>query len=256
VTLLAGRRALVVGAGSGIGRAVAAAFLAEGASVAGIDVVGERVEALAAAGVLAVAGDAADAAGCTGAVGEAIDALGGLDVLVNCVGLFDFRRGLGDLSVAELDAGCDEVFAVNVKSHLLSVHAALGALRASRGGVILTASTSSFLPERGGVLYVASKYALRGVVASLARELAPDVRVNAVAPGATAGTDLRGLRSLGEAERAIGDGPEREADIRDRSPLGVALDGAEVAASYVFLASDAARGMSGRFLHPDGGAQL
>ena len=79
----------------------------------------------------------------------------------------------------------DELFHANVASPLLGVHAALDALTASRGSVVLTCSTSGFYPGRGGVLYVASKFAVRGLVVALAHELAPDVRVNAVAPGGT-----------------------------------------------------------------------
>ena len=75
---------------------------------------------------------------------------------------------------------------------IVSVQASLPALAASRGNVVLTCSTSGFYPGRGGTLYVASKFAVRGLVVALAHELAPDVRVNAVAPGGTLGTDLRG----------------------------------------------------------------
>jgi NAD(P)-dependent dehydrogenase (short-subunit alcohol dehydrogenase family) len=182
-----------------------------------------------------------------------VSAFGGLDVLVSCVGRFDFYRGLGTLSRDELDAGFDEAFAVNVKSLLVSVHAALPALRASRGAIVLTASTSSFAPGRGGVLYVASKFAVRGLVVGLAHELAPEVRVNGVAPGGTLRTDLRGMASLGLEHERLDDRPHREDDLRARTPLQVALTADDQAASYVFLASDAARGMTGTFLHPDGG---
>jgi NAD(P)-dependent dehydrogenase (short-subunit alcohol dehydrogenase family) len=109
---------------------------------------------------------------------------------------------------------------------------------------------------RGGVLYVASKFAVRGVVTALAHELAPDIRVNGVAPGGTVATDLRGLAALGQNERSLGATPEREADVRRRSPLGTALTPADVAASYVYLASDESRGTTGHFLHPDGGANV
>ena len=77
--------------------------------------------------------------------------------------------------------------------------------------------------------------------------------MNGVAPGGTLGTDLRGLSSLGLADRSLGATPNRDADLRARTPLEVALSAADIAASYVFLASDEARGMTGRFLHPDGG---
>jgi NAD(P)-dependent dehydrogenase (short-subunit alcohol dehydrogenase family) len=187
------------------------------------------------------------------AVDSLVDVHGGIDTLVQCVGLFDFYRGLKDLSEEELDQAFGEAFAVNVMSHLISVKSALPALVRSKGNVVLTASTSSFYPGRGGILYVASKFAVRGIVTSLAHELAPDVRVNAVAPGGTVGTDLRGFSGLGLGDRSLGGAPDRAAEIAARSPLGVALTPADVSESFVFLASDAARGMTGRFLHPDGG---
>ena len=143
-----------------------------------------------------------------------------------------------------------------LRHHHRAVRAALPHLRRSKGSVILTLSTSSFGPGRGGVLYVASKFALRGIVLSLAHELAPEVRVNGVAPGGTLDTDLRGLRSLGLGDRSLGAAPGRADDLKARTSLGVALTPADHAASFVFLASDAARGMTGRFLHPDGGAGL
>ena len=111
---------------------------------------------------------------------------GGLDVLVSCVGLFDFYRGARDLARDDVRPAFDELFHANVASPLLAVHAALDALTASRGAVVLTCSTSGFYAGRGGVLYVASKFAVRGLVVALAHELAPDIRVNAVAPGGTA----------------------------------------------------------------------
>jgi len=254
---LAGKRTLVVGAGSGIGRAVVDAFLADGALVAAMELDADKCEGLAAAGdVVVTRGDATSWTDTGAALGATLDAFGGLDVLVNCVGRFDFYRGLGSLTREELDASFDEGFLVNVKSHLISVHAALPALQASRGSVVLTVSTSGFYPGRGGIVYVASKFALRGVVVSLAHELAPLVRVNGVAPGGTVGTDLRGLAALGLGGRRLDDGADRAEELRSRTALEVALTPADHAASFVFLASDAARGMTGEFLHPDGGASV
>jgi NAD(P)-dependent dehydrogenase (short-subunit alcohol dehydrogenase family) len=103
------------------------------------------------------------------------------------------------------------------------------------------------------VLYVASKFAVRGLVTTLAHELAPDVRVNGVAPGGTLGTDLRGLGSLGLDARSLGETPGRAAELAGRVPLRVALSGADHAWSYVFLASDRSRGITGGAVHPDGG---
>jgi NAD(P)-dependent dehydrogenase (short-subunit alcohol dehydrogenase family) len=103
---------------------------------------------------------------------------------------------------------------------------------------------------------VASKFAVRGCVIALAHEFAPDVRVNGVAPGGTLGTELTGPRSLGLADRSLGSAPGREQDLRARTPLQVALTGEDHAGSYVFLASDRARGITGTILHPDGGMSI
>jgi len=254
---LEGKRALVVGAGSGIGRGVVDAFRAEGALVGALEIDAAKCDALAESGPgPVVCGDATSRAANEDAVAAMLDTHGGLDVLVNCVGLFDYYLGLGEIDDDRFDDAFAEAMDVNVRSHLLSVRAALEPLRAARGSVVLTCSTSSFTPGRGGILYVASKFALRGCVTALAHELAPEVRVNGVAPGGTTGTDLRGLRSLGLHDRSLGDTPDRAQSIRDRSPLAVALSGDDHAQSYVFLASDASRGMTGRFLHPDGGANI
>ncbi len=252
---LEGRRALVVGAGSGIGRAVVDAFRAEGARVAVLERDAAKCKALGEElpEVPCVVGDATTREANEEAVALTLGEFGGLDVLVNCVGVFDFYRGIGELDAEQLDSAFCEMFSVNVKSHLHSVKAALPALRESRGCVLLTESTSAYYPGRGGVLYVSSKFAVRGLVTALAHELAPEVRVNGVAPGGTVGTDLRGLGSLGLEERRLDDSPGREAELSARVPLHVALTGLDHAWSYVFLASERARGITGDVVHSDGG---
>jgi NAD(P)-dependent dehydrogenase (short-subunit alcohol dehydrogenase family) len=252
---LDGRRALVVGAGSGIGRAVVDAFRAEGAQVAVLERDEAKCAKLAAEipGLPVVTGDATTRAANDEAVAAAVAAFGGLDVLVNCVGVFDFYRGLGEIDADRIDDAFDEMFSVNVKSHLHSVKAALPALRESRGSIVLTESTSAYYPGRGGALYVSSKFAVRGLVTALAHELAPEIRVNGVAPGGTLNTDLRGLGSLGLDDRRLDDTPGREAELAGRVPLHVALSGEDHAWSYVFLASARSRGITGGVAHPDGG---
>ncbi|MEU4670444.1 3-(cis-5,6-dihydroxycyclohexa-1,3-dien-1-yl)propanoate dehydrogenase [Amycolatopsis sp. NPDC023774] len=253
---LEGRRALVVGAGSGIGRAVVDAFRSEGARVAVLERDAGKAAALEAEvpDVPVTVGDATTRAANDTAVAAAVTAFGGLDVLVNCVGVFDFYRSIEDLDADVLDDAFDEMFRTNVKSHLHSVKAALPELkRSGHGVVLLTESTSSYYPGRGGVLYLSSKFAVRGLVTALAHDLAPEIRVNAVAPGGTLGTDLRGLPSLGTAERSLGDAPRRAEELAARVPLHVALSGEDHAWSYVFLASDRARGITGQAVHPDGG---
>jgi len=255
---LDGKRALVAGAGSGIGRAVLGAFAAEGARVAALELDEAKAGRLAAElpGSVVTRGDATALADARAAVRAAVGAFGGLDVLVNCVGIFDFYRGIADLGDDQIDAAFDEIFSVNVKSQLVTVRAALPELRRAAGSVVLTVSTSGFYPGRGGVLYVASKFAVRGCVIALAHELAPEVRVNGVAPGGTLGTELTGPRSLGLDGRVLGAAAGREQDLRDRTPLRVALTGADHAGSYVFLASDRARGITGTVVHSDGGAGI
>jgi NAD(P)-dependent dehydrogenase (short-subunit alcohol dehydrogenase family) len=253
---LEGKRALVVGAGSGIGRAVVDAFLAEGARVAVLERDAEKGAALAEAlpDVPVTVGDATTRAANDEAVASAVAAFGGLDVLVSCVGIFDFYRSIEDLDADVIDKAFDEMFHPNVKSHLHSVKAALPALKESgRGSILLTESTSAYYAGRGGVLYLASKFAVRGLVTALAHDLAPEIRVNGVAPGGTLGTDLRGLPSLGLDERSLGATPDRAAEMAARVPLRVALSGEDHAWSYVFLASDRARGITGGSVHPDGG---
>lgn len=252
---LAGRRALVVGAGSGIGRAVVDAFRSEGAQVAVLERDPGKCDKLAAEipELPIVVGDATTREANEAAVAATVDAYDGLDVLVNCVGIFDFYQGIDELPGDRLDQAFDEIFRTNVKSQLHSVKAALPHLRAEVGSVILTESTSAYFPGRGGVLYVSSKFAVRGLVIAMAHELAPDVRVNGVAPGGTLNTDLRGLASLGLDAKRLDDTPGREAALAGRVPLQVALSGADHAWSYVFLASNRARGITGTVVHPDGG---
>lgn len=257
MTRLSGRRALVVGAGSGIGRSVLDAFRREGASVAALELDPMKCQRLIEVGSgPVVQGDATEASANRRAVDAAVDNFGGLDILVCCVGIFDFYQGIADLATDDISPAFDEMMRTNVLSYLLAVDAAEPHLREAAGSIILTASTSSFRPGRGGILYVASKFAVRGCVISLAHELAPDIRVNGVAPGGTLGTDLRGLRALGSDQRSLGTDPGRGRAVAARSPLGVALDADDQAESFVFLASDAASGMTARFLHPDGGAGI
>ncbi|MGH3971092.1 MAG: 3-(cis-5,6-dihydroxycyclohexa-1,3-dien-1-yl)propanoate dehydrogenase [Mycobacterium sp.] len=253
---LDGKRALVVGAGSGIGRAVVDAFRAEGARVAVLERDRGKCETLRheLPEVPVVEGDATARQANERAVTAAVDAFGGLDTLVNCVGIFDFYKGITDIDADELSKAFDEMFRTNVLSHLQSVKAAVPALRAQAGAsIVLTESASSFYTGRGGVLYVSSKFAVRGLVTTLAYELAPHIRVNGVAPGGTLNTDLRGLKSLSLNNVRLNDTPNRARDLAARTPLNVALSAEDHAWSFVFLASDRSRGITASTTHSDGG---
>ncbi|WP_036466842.1 3-(cis-5,6-dihydroxycyclohexa-1,3-dien-1-yl)propanoate dehydrogenase [Mycobacterium genavense] len=254
-----GKRALVVGGGSGIGRAVVDAFLAEDARVAVLERDPGKCEMLRTQRpeVRVVEGDAITGEANNRAVTAAVESFGGVDTLVNCVGVFDFYRGVADLDADHLTDAFDEMFRTNVLSHLQSVKAALPALQnGAEPSIILTESASSYHPGRGGVLYVSSKFAVRGLVASLTHELAPHIRVNGVAPGGSLNTDLRGLDSLGLKDTRLDDYPDRARDVAARTPLNVALSGADHAWSFVFLASGRSRGITGETIHPDGGFGL
>lgn len=255
---MTGKRALVVGGGSGIGRAVVEAFLAEGAAAVVLDRDAKKCASLSARfpQIVTVVGDATSREANEMAVDAANRELGGLDTLVNCVGVFDFYKGIADLDADVIDQAFDEMYSANVKSHIHSVKAALGSLQVSGGSVILTESTSSYYPGKGGVLYVSSKFAVRGLVAALGHELAPAIRVNGVAPGGTLNTDLRGLSSLGLNSVRLDDTLGEEHERAALSPLRLALSPADHAWAFVYLASDRSRGITGTVVHSDGGAAI
>src|SRR3954451_9803083 len=195
--------AIVTGAGSGLGRALVDRFVAEGARGVAVDREPGRVAHVedghggATAGVIA---DTTTADGNARAVEEALARFGRLDVFVANAGMFDYGAGLLDTPVDALERAFDELFAVNVKACLLGAKAAAPALAENRGCLLMTASMSSTHAGIGGVVYTASKHAVVGLVRQLAHELAPRVRVNAVAPGFMR-TDIRGPEALGQGDR-------------------------------------------------------
>jgi cis-3,4-dihydrophenanthrene-3,4-diol dehydrogenase len=253
---LEGQVALISGGASGIGLAVARRFVAEGARVVALDRHQARLETLTdelGARCLAIQGDAADPAVAEAAVARAINGFGRLDAVVANVGVFDWHKRLDRMSSAELLSAYDEIFRINVGSHLLLSREAYPHLKASNGSLTLTCSTASFRGGGGGALYTASKFAVRGLVYQLAHEWAPHVRVNGVAPGGTA-TALAGLESLGSAEREIGGDERILAAVGAATPLGFAAKPEDHAGIYVLLASrENARGMTGSVVVSDGG---
>lgn len=252
---LAGRVAVMIGAGSGIGRAALAAFLDAGARVLAMDVSADKCAEISRLGpeVVAEVGDATRYSDVRAALDAARSRFGRIDAAVSFVGVFDNYTALEAIAEDDLDRAFDEIFATNIKSALFTARAASPFLRHSRGTVILTLSSSSFYAGRGGTLYVTSKFALRGAVLQLAHELAPEVRVNGVAPGGTVRTDLRGMAALGQADLRLDDRPGRREQLEARTPLQMALTPEDHAPLYVFLASEAARSMTGEIIRSDGG---
>jgi NAD(P)-dependent dehydrogenase (short-subunit alcohol dehydrogenase family) len=180
------------------------------------------------------------------AVELAVQRFGRLDVFVANAGIYDNRRPLRSFSGLELDAAFDELFGINVKGYLLGALAAADALAKTRGCIIFTSSISGARAGFGGALYVAAKHAVNGLTKQLALELAPDVRVNAVAPGYVP-TGLSGIEALGQAASDSAPTPEQ-------MPLQTIASPDDYAGAYVFLASDAcSRTATGSIVTLDGG---
>jgi len=255
---LEGQVALVTGGGSGIGRAVVARFVEEGARVGVMDRVAARAEQLRAdfgGAVHAVAGDVTKLADNRRAVAGTVGAFGKLDVFVGNAGIFE-GRPFPDFSDDDLAAACDELLAVNVKGYVLGVKAALPELQKTKGSIVFTASVAGLNSGGGGVLYTASKHAVIGMIRELAVELAPDIRVNGVAPGGVI-TDLRGLAALQQEGRTHFTAPGTEKRLRERSPLGIVIQPEDLAAAFLFLASrENARAITGTVLTVDAGITL
>jgi NAD(P)-dependent dehydrogenase (short-subunit alcohol dehydrogenase family) len=256
---LDGQVALVTGGGSGIGRAIVARYIAEGARVGVL----ERVAARAAEvksefgdKLVSIAGDVTRLADNRRAVSDTVAAFGRLDVFVGNAGVFDNFAKLEELDDNQLGPAFDELFGVNVKGVLHGAKAALGELRKSHGCMIFTASVAGFNSNGGGAMYTGSKHAVVGIVKQLAVELAPEIRVNAVAPGGVP-TDLRGLGALGEEGRSHFQNPNTEERLRSGNPLGAVIQPSDLAAAYLFLASrENARTITGTVLGVDAGALL
>lgn len=180
---LAGKRALVTGAATGIGRSTVLALVQEGVTVAALDIdesaLAELVEAVPADKVVAVKADLSTGPGCTSAVEEALQRLGGLDILVNNVGAGAVRQ-FDDITDDEWQATMD----LNFMSYVRVTRACLPTLRQTPGAAIVNnASDLARQPEALPVDYAASKAAVLAVTKGLARKEGPAIRVNAVAPG-------------------------------------------------------------------------
>jgi NAD(P)-dependent dehydrogenase (short-subunit alcohol dehydrogenase family) len=256
---LDGDVALVTGGGSGIGRAVVARFVQEGARVGVLERVPARTAELRADfgdAVVAVPGDVTRPEDNARAVAETVRAFGRLDVFVGNAGVFDNFLPFVELSEERLSKAFDEMFAVNVKGYLLGAKAALPELSMTEGSIVFTASVAGFNSGGGGAIYTASKHAVVGLIRQLAVELGPRVRVNGVAPGGTI-TDLRGLAALGQDQRTHWTAPDAEERLRAGNPLGIAIQPSDLAGAYVLLASrTSGRAMTGEIITVDAGAGL
>lgn len=245
---LLGRKALITGGDSGIGRAVAIAFAREGADVAINYLPDEEedaravIELIEAEGRTAVAlpGDLREEAFCTELARRAAASLGGLDVLVNNAGRQQFCGSIRELTTEAFDA----TFKTNVYAMFWLTRAALSYL--SRGSAIInTSSVQAFSPSPVLLDYSQTKAAIVAFTRSLAQQLASEgIRVNAVAPG-----------PYWTVLQAFGGQPqEKLRDFGAGSPLGRPGQPAEIAPLYVTLASGEASYTSGQVWCSDGGS--
>lgn len=236
---LRGKIAAVTGGGRGLGRALVRALAAQGAEVA-FSYRESRTGAEQEAGVLrslgrrtvAIPADARVPGEMASFVDEAAATLGGLDVLVNNVGVFR-RASLEELTEEILD----EAFDVNVKAAVMAARAAAPHLRKQGGGAIVNvASLGGLMPWKSHLAYCASKAALIMATQCLALALAPEIRVNAVAPG-------------------ILEAPGADPRLLKKVPLGRFGGQAEVVEAVLYLASSAGY-TTGEVLRVDGGRAL
>jgi NAD(P)-dependent dehydrogenase (short-subunit alcohol dehydrogenase family) len=233
---LDGRKIIITGGASGIGRATAALFKLEGAAVAVLD------RAVSPDGNLSFEVDVSDAASVRCAVDAAAKALGGLDGVVNAAGIFS-GAGLGD-STQDL---FERTLAVNLTGTFLVVQAAAPHLLAAGGGSIVNIGSGVGITPTGpgSLAYVASKGGVIAMTKALAMELAPTVRVNVVCPGAV---DTPMTQSfLRDASGVV------DAAIASRYALKRPADASELAAAILFLTSGDASFVTGIVLPVDGG---
>jgi NAD(P)-dependent dehydrogenase (short-subunit alcohol dehydrogenase family) len=249
---LRGRSAIVTGAATGIGRAIATALAAQSIRVALADIDLAAAQAAAAAiggGAVGIGVDVRSRDSVEAAWRAAEAALGPVDILAANAGVSTMRRAV-DLT----DADWDFNFAVNARGVFLTNQIAARAFLArGRGTIVNTASLAAKVGAPLLAHYSASKFAVLGWTQALARELAPaGIRVNAVCPGFVR-TGMQSREVAWEAELR-GVTPERViADYVAQTPLGRLEEPEDVAGVVVFLCSDQARFMTGQGINVTGG---
>ena len=241
---LTGRRALVTGANTGIGQAIAVALADAGADIAlaGRSAPAETMALIAAGGrkVVDLRADLATIAPVQGLVDAAVGALGGLDILVNNAGIIR-RNDLADFTEEDWDAVVD----TNLKTLFFLSQAAAKVMMAQGAGKII--NIASLLSFQGGIRvpsYAAAKSGVAGLTKAMANELAPKgVQVNAIAPGYIATNNTAALQS----------DETRNRQILERIPTGRWGKPEDIAGAAVFLASGASDYVTGHVLAVDGG---
>ena len=253
--MLQDRVALVTGAGRGIGRAIALVLAAEGAKVAvtarttaELDEVGRQIDSMRGKS-LSISADLADRAAPARIVEQVKEAFGPVEILVNNAGVGSSAdpRPVADFD----DAFWDLSLAVNLTAPYLLCKAVLPDMLAKRRGRIITvASIAGKIGTLHGAAYSASKHGVLGLTRTLALEVAAGgITVNAICPGPVH-TRMNDRRIEYDAKRR---GVSFEEQERIQTPLGRRLELEEIAPMAVYLASDAARGVTGQAFNVCGG---
>lgn len=242
--------AIITGAGSGFGEAMARRFVAEGARVVVVDLRGEQAARVASdlgQAAMTLTADVSSAAAIADVVSQTIGTFGAPDIVINNAGYTHRNQPLLDVD----EATFDRVFAVNVKSIYNMVKAVVPAMRDNGGGVILNiGSVAGIRPRPGLTWYNASKGAVNLLSKSLAVELAPwRIRVNAICPvmGATG--------MLGDF-MGVPDTPDNRAKFIASIPLGRLAEPEDLCGAAVFLASEDAAFITGIQMPVDGGRSI
>ncbi len=248
----AGRRVVVTGAGAGIGRAIALAYLDEGARVHICDRNPEALDALLGSAEGDLGGTPADVSSepdVERLFAEALRRLGGLDVLVNNAGS---AGPTGPVESLDLE-GWRRTLAVNLDGTFLCARAAVPALRRAGGGSIVNLSSTAGLhgyPLRSP--YATAKWGVIGFTRTLAMELGPaGIRVNAICPGSVRGDRIDRVIAERAARQGVSDEAVRRNWLRQVS-LRSFVDAEDVAALVLFLTSDNGAKISGQALPVDG----
>jgi 3-oxoacyl-[acyl-carrier protein] reductase len=236
--------AIVTGAGSGMGEAIAQTYAREGARVAVLDIdeqAANKVAAAIGANAVAVGCDVTKRVDIARAVEATQSAFGGVDILVNNAGVAHINKPVMEIDEAEFD----RVFAVNVKGLFMFTQAVVPAMR-NRGGVIINiGSTAGLRPRPGLSAYNATKGAVHNLTKTLAVEFAPDkIRVCAIAPVAT---DTPLLPTF------LGPAPGMREKFIATVPLGRLATSQDIADAALFLASGEAKFLTGNIMEVDGG---